>query len=232
MVLKNWKEAVQIGLVPMALAVGVAALIGWPILTDAQPLPEDGGEFGGLFARVFVMLVAFGLCVLWVVVNWHRFILKEEYPQGWIPPLHAKQLGGYFYHSILIALVMILPMILLGVLAVIPGIGFSLTVIGMGVLGVLVYRILPVLPAAAIGEPLGLGESWGATKGSFGALFVVVVLLFVLEAALTLPIYLIPTEFPVLQSVLDVTTSLISGLIGVSILTTLYGHYIEGRPLD
>ena len=112
----------------------------------------------------------------------------------------------------------------------------SLTFTKMTVIGAIVMLIAPIffrfaaiLPSAALGERLTWGAAWRATKGSTGALMLVslvlwVGLIWVSEHATNLisgnlfllTLWVIPFRWVFL-------------MINVSILTTLYGHYVEKR---
>jgi hypothetical protein len=103
------------------------------------------------------------------------------------------------------------------------------------VTGVVLYwlwmRLALILPAAAVGRPMTLGESWRYTARASGAIFVAIVILsalsigagFVLD--LLLPGGLVRTVF-------DVVVTWISLMVGVSVMTTLYGHLVERRAID
>jgi len=114
-------------------------------------------------------------------------------------------------------------------------------------IGIVAYRIALILPARAIDRPLAMGEAWEKTSGSAGTMFMLglITTLFYLLLAL-------PQSFPMLSVDMSdpsaVTTMMeaqsglmfqiyglvvqwLTMLLGVSILSVLYGHYVEGRDI-
>jgi hypothetical protein len=126
---------------------------------------------------------------------------------GGIVAASLLQIGGHFAGMLALLLIVILP------------------------IGVLFYRMSPVLPAAAVGKPLGIGAAMTATSGSSGAIAVMMVI-----AAVTISVIesAMMALFPLgstIGFVVDAVLQWLLALFGVSILTTIYGHYVEGRPL-
>lgn len=96
----------------------------------------------------------------------------------------------------------------------------------------LAYRVSPALPAAAIGKRMTLGDAWFETKGHGGALLLVAVLSAVFSALLRVPTHLVlpAVAAPVLW-IWTVLAMWARIMVGISLLTTIYGHYVEKRPL-
>ncbi len=202
---------------------------------------DDGvsAEAVGQLALGATLAALFGLVAqVWIIVNWHRYVLLEDYPAGWIPRWPGFAVFRYMGRAILlglvIALIMIPALILVGgAMALSQGLGVVL-VSGLAALGsYLFFRLGIVLPAAAIGEPLTFREAWTATKDPDGA---VIVLVFVVVAGglfLQLPILLFDS---IGASILSGAAALVAGwintMVGASLLTTLFGHYVQGRGVD
>jgi hypothetical protein len=118
----------------------------------------------------------------------------------------------------------------------------------------LMYRLAPLFPAAALGIPMKVSEAWSKTSGQTGTLFGVAFL-----SVLALGILQIP-QFAYLFSIGDkvdvailmknmatdnpfaagnpfwltaygLLTLWLQLIVGASILTTIYGRYVEGREL-
>ncbi|KIC10270.1 hypothetical protein RA19_11135 [Leisingera sp. ANG-M1] len=242
MVIRNIKEAVQIALVPAAIAFGVLLALGataglsFSAFSDQaameQMLVENSGSFAG---GILVFWLLIMVTMLWIVVSWHRFVLLEEYPSGWVPAFRFDRMLSYFGHGLLMLLVafaIMVPIMLLimTVSAVAPAVSIIVMVVAYLALLVAMYRLVPVLPAAAIGKPLKLTEAWNATAGANGtiiALFLIMVafqILIQLAAAVVLMI-------PVIGAIIVFAAMLILSLVSASVLTTFYGHYVEGRPI-
>ena len=108
---------------------------------------------------------------------------------------------------------------------------FLVAIFAYAVATYLFYRLCPVLPSAAIGQPMTFGEAWKATANNGGAIAVLVVLLLLLSLVVQLP-----NQIGGADSVIGIIYSLVVGwfmmLVGSSVLTTFYGHFVEGRTID
>lgn len=175
---------------------------------------------------------------MWVIVTWHRFILLNEHPTGWVPPFKWDLIWAYFVQVLKLLglgiLIGIPVSILFGLIAAAGGgfAAFVITGIFVGLLfTVLIMRWSLILPAAAIAKPLSLRQSFEATKGTAIALIVAVVLVATLQFGLQFFAEFL-TEFSLLIGfAVNLLISFAIGMLNASILTTLYGHYIEGRDL-
>jgi hypothetical protein len=176
-------------------------------------------------------------------VSWHRFILLEEY-SGLLPSLAGRPIGAYVWRSILLGLVMVLlaiplsivaglviaPFMSLGVNGVLIG-GVLVGIILGTILGWLWLRLAVVLPATAVGKSMKMGESWSATAKLSGKIFGVILILTLLNGAATAVISLIGVQLSLVAQALNIIVTWVQLMIGVSVLTTLYGHLVEGRDL-
>jgi hypothetical protein len=242
MVFRNLNEAVKIGLVPVIiLALVVAGLVSFSgltldLLSDEEALGRAIGT--GQVGLAFVLiLLAWVIVTLWIFVSWHRFILLEEYPQSWIPPFRFDRILAYLWRGIvlgLIAAALMLPTVGIAAVvgSVVPGLAVILTFVAILALVVVVYRLVAILPAAAIGQPLTIGQAWEATRGATGAIFGLLLVSFLAQVLLQLVSGAILAVIPVLGVLFQFLVTLIMSLVNVSVLTTFYGHYIEGRPID
>ena len=236
MVLGNWKEALQIFLVPM-LCFGLCFFLlfgnSFPQLDLEQP---ENLELGADFAlRIFIFFLVSLLLFVWCVVNWHRFVLSEEYPSSWLPKLRSKEMVNYIYKSLILFCVVFLVAIPVIFIAV----AFSATPFGLFILfaaslllSVVVYRIASILPAAAVGRNLTVSEAWNATKGGFFDILALVLVYGLVQWIASFVISSVSSGSETVGFVINIMLSGMIGLVGVSILTSLYGHYVEGRDLD
>jgi hypothetical protein len=78
---------------------------------------------------------------------------------------------------------------------------------------------------------MSVRESWRATEPLAGTLWALAVLLAVVNTLLGVIASMLPPADPGLRLMLDSAIYLIEGLVFVSMLTTLYGHLVEGREL-
>jgi len=253
MVLNNWQNALKASLGPIAigvaLALGLALLLQVdlslilsrePIFTDtggpvAQQLPPNAGGlalFGVLAALISLFILA------WVAVAWHRFILLEEYPDT-LPQLSGKPVLPYIGKSVWLAVVLIVVFIPIALLASLalgpvalasPFLGGLIAAIVLGlVFGYFWLRWALVLPSAAVSEGMTLSQSWAATKPLSGTIWTVSVLVIVLNFVLGL--IALPFGQSFIALIVDMVINWFTLMVGLSVLTTLYGHLVEGRPL-
>lgn len=93
-------------------------------------------------------------------------------------------------------------------------------------------RLSTTLPAAAVGKPATFGEAFAATAGSWGSLFVLLLVVVGCQVVAQTAMLVLGAITPILSILFSIATTVFLSLLNVSILTTLYGHYIEGRSID
>ncbi|WP_323784160.1 hypothetical protein [Leisingera sp.] len=245
MVIRNLNHGFRIAAGPVLIGVAIVfallASAGLPLtlLGDQQALLQAlaAGGFGLTLLVVFLVIIA---VQIWVFVSWHRFVLLEEYPSGLLPAFRGDRILAYVGKSLLIALVGMAIMIPAGVAAAllssIAGQGAAIVIIPAYIVLVLfllvtIYRLTPALPAAAIGHSLKLREAWQKTRGTTGAIILLVLLIGLMQLLLQLVASLSMAVFAPLGVVFLILVSLITTLVNVSVITTFYGHYVEGRPI-
>ena len=195
-----------------------------------------------------ILLVVIGL---WIAIAWHRFILKDEHSTILIPRFYGKNMLSYFWVVVLIFLILCIPIIGIIIIFVYLGLDFAIFFnqdlenpleiwIYPGFLGlyatisIFYYAFLlrwgACFPAIAIGSKLGLKLSWQATKGHNWSFLGLSVFLSIITGL----IYVI-VPFVFQGSVLSLIWSILSGwiimMLNISVLTTIYGYFIEKRPL-
>ncbi|GAB1378068.1 hypothetical protein [Pararhodobacter aggregans] len=237
MVLGNLGQALRIGGVALAVMVALTLSLG--------ATPEAGAAPS---VAAIVLDVARIIVGLWVVVAWHRFILLEEAPGAFLPAWNGAAIWGYFKAGFVLGLIIALlfiPLMLIAGLVVFPLLGAGADAASPGLVAGLVafvvtllpaiyvfYRLSPVLPGAAIERPLTLREAWYQT-GTSGAAFITLALASLLAGwALDALIPALAQVSVPLALIWSAVTQWLVFLVGASILTTLYGHYIEKRELN
>lgn len=193
----------------------------------------------GFWVVMLICLIAIIVIGLWIAVAWHRFVLLGEAPTGYLPAFKKENVISYFLRGFQIGLILMLTAIIVGVVSgVIFGLflqpvaagvlaGFASTVVAL----VLFYRICPVLPAAALGERLAIGAAFEATKGQSGTIIVLAIIGGFLLLLFQLPTLLGGNPGSVLSLVYSAVIGWFTTMIGASVLTTFYGHFIEGREI-
>jgi hypothetical protein len=175
---------------------------------------------------------------VWAAVGWHRFVLLEEYAQGVLPPWHGSNNGSYFLRALQVGLILLGALILMTIVIglafmILPGAGMAV-LLGIGlVVGVswAGTRVGLVLPAAAIGAPLTIGESWQVTKPVSGQILLPIIVIALVAGLSGQAVLLVlgPNLLGVLASSL---VSWLQLLVNLALMTTLFGNLIEGRALN
>lgn len=243
MVLNNLPSALRISGALMAVQFLVIFGLGAGVVLTGADLENPAAAAAYPFGRALIGMVVMVVTGLWIAVAWHRFILLEESPTGPVPAFNGAAIGSYIVAGIIFALILIVVAIPVSMLAGLllaptlvagggePGLLAGLVLIALVYLPVawVGYRISPILPSAAMGKRMPLKEAWYAT-GTSGAAFVVLTLVSVFAG------YLLNAPAAVLPGVLGQVWAFLANwitvLVGASILTTIYGHYVEGRQLN
>lgn len=190
----------------------------------------------------FIPFVVQTILGLSVAVLWHRYVLLNERPTmaRWFQP---GRMFAYFLTGILL----FLPIIVTSTLFFLSfsflsyadkaddGLLFSLIPFGLSLLLVILFmvwfRLATVLPGVALGAKTSVREIWTKTKGQKFTFFGLGVVLVVMTGLLNIEIsfYL---NLPLMVSIsLRAISTYLQTIIFLSVLTTLYGHYIQGRAL-
>lgn len=243
MVLRNLKQALQISLVPALIGglivIALSVLFGVSfedISTERNGLP-DAASAGAVAGFLLSVLLSIFAIMIWIVVSWHRFVLLEEYPVGFLPAFRADRVLAYFGRLLLLillaAVAMIPVMFVIGIMAQASAVvGILIWFLVVILLTVAFYRVSPILPGAAIGQNLKLSQAWQATAGADGAIVLLVILSVLFQMLLQLLASML-LFVPILGPLVVVfAMMLVVPLINVSILTTMYGVFIEKRQLS
>lgn len=242
-VVGNLPGALRVSLVPMAVQVAVIlAMVGLVVAFSPQieAVQPDLGLILGFFAG-FVVVLATGL---WIAVAWHRFILMGEAPRGWVPAFHGSRIWAYFLRSLGLG---ILTGLVAALLAMVVGtvLDILLPIEGRDVVKLVAMVLLVFLPALTVGLRLcaglpgaaidggrGAEAGWNATRSAKGTLLALAGIGILVQLGLSLvDSALNYANLWILSFAWDMAVSWLVTMVGVSVLTTLYGHYVEGRPL-
>lgn len=235
LVFQNLGQALRIS----ALLYAVPTLLS-VIVVGATPIDPHEVDVGGIFLRMIPVAIVNAISFLWLTVAWHRFILLDEEPAGIIPPFRGDRILSYVGHGFILTIIAI-PILLVAMILAMPLVmaaaPFAMLIpfACMLVVGFLFYRVGAYLPAAAIGKTITVREAWAATKGATGTIAGLTALTLLFGVLINIPRYL-AIQFGNIQ-ILYVWTfvSVVGGwiilLVSIGILSTIYGHYVEGRPL-
>ncbi|MFQ6550890.1 hypothetical protein AAD018_000925 [Aestuariibius insulae] len=174
------------------------------------------------------------IVTLWLAVAWHRYVLLAGNSQTSEGKAPAGRILAYFGWSILIGIVLVV-FVGLGVLlaGALPPPLPALVVAATVVFAIAAfYRLSVILPAAAIGQAEGLVATWERTSGTTLTMIFLAALSAIFLFVVALPFAFLAELLPIaVQPFLLAVPNILITLIGISILTTLYGHYVEGREL-
>jgi hypothetical protein len=239
----NLSGALQVSGVLILIQFAVLLTIGRPMAADEDTMRQmmmQGQMHWGRFA--LAGLVSMFLW-LWIVVGWHRYILLNERPRL-VPAFRLDRMLGYFGKSLLIGLILLPLALILGFVGggIASGLvhGGGRVVHALLVMGLVVYiplatigiRLGAMLPGAALEPGVPVFSGWEATRGATLTILGVVVLSILFTGLLDfIGTRLFQTPMSVPALVYELVKQWVVALVGASILTTLYGHYIEKRPL-
>ncbi|SMP05281.1 hypothetical protein [Shimia sagamensis] len=243
MVVGNWRDAIRIfwapcvlmGLLFLGLIRAMSNIFGENFSeTGTIAGTPSGGSIGLSFLLMLLMFFVIG----WGIVAWHRFVLAEEQQSGLIPQFHLGRILAYFGRLFLLGLacaICAIPLMMIGTSVMgsgsIAGTLAVLFVISV-LTSVLMYRWVAILPAAALGKPLTFGEAWSATSGATGAILVLMLTVWAVSYGGQYLVQAIYGISPFVGTAVDIVFTALVGLVNISILTTFYGHYVEGRSID
>lgn len=238
MVFRNFWKALHIAGVPSLISAAV--FLGYFFLAM---LFGVFGEFDSQSPTLILLIVAGGILmfatiyfsIFWIVVAWHRFVLLEETPQGIFPPLRMDRMWAYFGRVLQIFAVFILPALLsLGVVNAFlqsnVAMAIAIGAVLFFTLSVFAYRLSLILPAAALGKRLTMSEAWEATKGQTGSIIALLLLMIGFQIG-TMAVFTVLNFIPIVGAIVQIIGQMLLTILGASVLTTLYGVYVEKREL-
>jgi hypothetical protein len=206
-----------------------------------QTIPMDGSaqlssrEAGGILLSILLQIIAF----TWIAVAWHRYMLLGELGSSMLPAWRGNLIWSYFAKSLLIGLLMVIAMIipmmiltLLTVAGLLSPSAFALIVpIVLAMLATYIsLGVSLVLPGVALQKPMGFGKAWTVTKPLAGQIALLALFIMAVSTLLHLVTNGLAT-LPVLAMILSFFVGWAVLMLSVTVLTTLYGHLVEGRSL-
>lgn len=203
--------------------------------TSADQSPQFRWEF------IFVVLPV-GVLYLWIVVAWHRFVLLDETSGGPVPALLADRLFAYFGRGMQVALIFMAGGVAMAVVIAVlvyalpedSVVVILVPLVMLAIVALIFYRLAPLLPAAAIGKPIGIRAAWAATSGAWGTILLLTLVsaiaFFIIDLPATILLRQSASVAPVALVWLSIT-GWVKLMVGASVLTTLYGVYVERRAI-
>jgi len=247
MVLRNWRHALRLALVPAILGSVAMMTIAWVMQSGPAFEQFFGAGLNDLdktemtrqhTLSSLLVLVPQAVASLWIVITWHRFILLEEAQDGWVPPLRPGRTLAYFALSVGIVLIfaavafpVVYATVVLAAALGLRGMAVALTLAVLLLLSPLSQRALLVLPASAIGQPLSFGDALTLTRDHYWTMLIVAVSGSAMQHGLSTVLSFVGGTSTVGPVAALFLTLLLQPLLWASVLTTLYGVFVEKRPL-
>lgn len=193
---------------------------------------------------MFLLVTVFALSM--VAIGWHRYVLREEEPRGLVSIDRSWPVSSYIWTLLKLALVILLPLIALSIPFAAAAGGSGGGAMGLfaflagGIATWLILRMGLVLPAIAVGDQLTLRDSFALTRPVAVPLLVTTALMILMQSIpnlLSAPANLLDhtshLRYALLLALLPVNFIIgwINAMVGVGVLTVLYGHLYENRPL-
>lgn len=254
-VINNWTVGLRISWAWFAL-VALATVLS-AILLPKQNVEYSSGVLHGSAGAGFAIFIAFIMLVLLflfafssIAVNWHRYILRNEFPVG----AELLRVDGlvrrYIKNSLFIVLILMIPLIILGLplmsllarnstnLATTANYLVVIKFVAGIFVGVFVNRMSLKLPAIALGRrDFTFNEAMNITTSNFwplvGFSFVVVsmftVMNFILANANYYAFPRLGVSGEIASFVLSLAFQWFYLMFGIAAVTTLYGFFVEGR---
>ncbi len=205
--------------------------------TDPPTQQLSGATFGSIAALIVAFPISFGGYIL-LAIRWHRYVLLDSGSLDNQVRPSSQVFWRYFRRALVLGFVQLLiafPMLFLMVFVAPLGGGTHLFAVigGVAVGTVLLWinlRFGLILPDAALDQFMSLGDSWTETAPLATAIPIIAVTLVIIGSpAVFLTGPLLEPGYAAL--VLDPLFRVIQALVFISVLTTLYGHLIQGRDL-
>ena len=238
LVIANLEQALKLSLVLYLVqsAYTIYAFFNPPETIELEGTGIPVMDPGDMFAALLLGLVAI-IASLWIAVAWHRYALTGEQASGWVPSFHGSEMMGYLGRSLLIGVLIILAIfaasIPIGLLSVgLPALAGMLSLVLIGLGAYLFFRLGVMLPAAALGEKLRLTDAWDATRNESATILTLAMIVVGGSIILQLPSFFNDDPTSVINVVYSLVVNWFATMIGISVLTTLYGHFVERRPID
>lgn len=233
-VMNNLPAAIKISGVLYLVQVVVGMALGRAMMSGGVGMMQGGG-FG--LGALLVLLVAL-ITGIWIAVAWHRFVLLGEVPTTPVPPFLGERMGAYFIKSLLIGIILIVVGMIIGVV-VMPLMSRGGGLVAMLLISLLVQvpmiflglRMATGLPGTALGSDHPLMAGWQATAGEWRVILELAVMMALAVWVINLISLLIFGGVTMLAQIWQIIVGWPIMMVGLSVLTTLYGHYIEKRPL-
>jgi hypothetical protein len=232
-------------------AVGIRIALPWVIIITlltlvqhfvqgppGNPANLDPPTLAGTLIDIAIAALDI-LAVSSIAVNWHRYILRDEFPITQQILRLDRPVWRYAGTTILISLIVVLPLVLISLMASNAGPAI-LALLVLPLLFSIIYmlRMMLALPAVALDrKDFGLADALKATQGTnftflaIVAINTILMLLVLLSFGIIMRVFFDPatTVGAIAISLLGIPVQIFITLFTLSLLSSLYGFYVENR---
>ncbi len=229
----NWRVALRHGLPWMALLTLFKA---WGLWSPQTIGPEQALTLS--WPDILALVVGV-LATSSMAVSWHRYILQDEVPAT-VPPFRMDRLVWlYVGRSIFVYVICVLPVFAIALLSDLTPFALLPVWLALGFVTIVVLVRLSVsLVATAVeAKDFGLKSALNATRGNMWRILALILMTALAEFLLLL-VWALPLAaaqpsppawvFPV-SLLLSIPVQLLAVMLNVTMLTTLYGYFVERR---
>lgn len=226
-------------LVLMCIISFTTALVAPGLLQRDSKTPDIQTLAGSILPLGLV--IGFILSYALMAILWHRHTLQDNKSDK---ALGLRVVAGYLWRVLALALIqllasltMVMPLMILtqtGDSSARPPSVASMmltSLISQTVILWLLLRLSLILPAAALGTPMPMAESWKHTSQIARALWGVAATLAVISTACTAMTAMLDVSAATRAMVFELPISVIEGLLIFSVLTALYAHLVLKKRL-
>ena len=220
----------------------IATTFLFTLLSYARPA-EDlvDGSTGWIWFGLTIWLIEVFVSI-WVAIAWHRYILLEE-EGSLLPNFYGRAVLEYFGAFLLVGLAsgMLGLLVIIAVSLLFAFLGPSLyfflqeSFIPLPAFFVMFWvtsRLSPVFPAVALGQKATMKEAWRATSKVPISIVMILPLFYLLNFGLGYGIGIVAVPVSsFLGSLITAAAQCIWAMVGISILTSIYGVVVEGREV-
>lgn len=229
---------IAIGLPWMLVLAGVRA-IEFFFFSSTAPAEVDPAQ-AMIFHPADFIIAAFSMVVFSsIAVNWHRYILLDEVTASGKYFRLDRPVWNYAGRTLLIMMIALIPVLLLGamLLSAFPSAGLLLA-FPFFMAGIYIMRMSVALPATALErKDFGIGAALQITRGNnlqFAGLLALNALIFLVTFLALAVVLSISGSFGtiigrIFAFALIVPVNLFLSLFSVSLLSSLYGFFVEQR---
>jgi hypothetical protein len=212
------------------------AIIG-SLTAPPPPLPSDGFTPPEVSAVELLSAIVGLVAFCSIAVNWHRFILRDE--AGGRPMRLDGEVWRYLGNSLLVVLLAILPLVVMAVvLAFLPPMANILLIPGAVAAVTFALALSIKLPAVALGRrDFGFKDAIRATQDNFWPLMAVGMLNGAIVLLMSVIVVIVVSAFMSVSAILGTLAGLVLvvvlkifyTLFSISIVSSLYGFFVEKR---